>query len=301
MKRWMIVLIVFILTTASCGKSHTAPREPVTLASLQTSAVSFDHLASGNVEGWNSRNRQAVTDLFTEDAEARDRTYGDHAVGRDQIAGLIAGVASFGPSWQARVTDQYIGSDGGLAVDELWDLQFGSIQFTQDHPFIEVDWLQTRDDLISNWTIFYGRYTMEELEAATPTRLILENSLVLSYRSAWSSGDQRVVAALYTSDAVREDMVFMERQEGQKAIASFAESFFNWYPDAQWNFILDFGEGHGDAPITGGLYVIKVKDDNGQPCEVKVAVLLQTSENLLITHETLYYEPQSLISCGWAR
>jgi hypothetical protein len=57
---------------------------------------------------------------------------------------------------------------------------------------------------------------------------------------------------------------------------------------------LDFSEDLGVAPVTGDLYVIKVKDLAGQLSEVKMAVLHETSKNL-VTHKMLFYEPESLI------
>lgn len=300
MRYWIIISLVFMLTAASCGAASTPSRQPVTLTDLQTAETKFDQLALSLVEAWNSRDGQSVKNLFTDEAEARDRSYGDHMVGPDQIAGLIAVVSAFGLDWKVQQTDRYIGMDNGLAVDELWNLKFGSVQYTQDHPMMEVDWLQTRDDLISNWTILYDLDTLEELDVPTSQRLKNAKSLLSAYQSAWSSGDELAVGELYASDAVRADTIFMEQQEGQVAITAFANSFFAWYPDVKWSLSFSFGEGMGDAPITGGLYTIKVTDLSGQPCEVKAAVLLQASENL-ISHETLYYEPESLISCGWAQ
>ena len=109
-----------------------------------------------------------------------------------------------------------------------------------------------------------------------------------------------MVGGLYARDAVREDTIFQERQEGREAITSFAESFFAWYPGAQWNLLLPFGDGRGDAPVMGGVYAIRVSGPGDQPCEVHVAVLLKTSDDQIV-HEALYYRADSLISCGWAR
>lgn len=301
MKRSMIILLVLIITITSCGvKPNTPSRLPVSHTKLKVSAVTFDKIAGGMLEAWHANDLQAVSNIFATDAEAYDRSFGDHVVGPDQIMGLIAIVSSFGPEWAALQTDQYIGLDDGIVVDELWNLKFGSIQFTQDHPMMEVDWLQTQDDRISKWTILYSLDTLEELDIPTQQRLDQARSLLSSYQAAWSSGESQAVGQLYASDAVRDDTVFLERQEGQKAIKAFAGSFFDWFPGVQWSTSFEFGEGRGDTPITGGLYAIKVTNPNEQPCEVKVAVLLQTIDNLII-QETLYYEPQSLISCGWAQ
>lgn len=301
MKDWMIFIIVFIFTTASCGlKPQTTPRQPVALADFQTQAGKFKTIASGLQIASHPDDKQPATDIFTDDAEARDRTFGDHAVGPDQITGLIAIASAFGPTWESKQTDVYIGLGDGLVVAEMWNLKFGNIQFTQDHPMMEVDWLQERSDQISSWTIFYNLDTLEELSVPTSQRLEQARSLLSAYQLAWSSVDAQAVTGLYATDALREDKIFMERQEGQKAITDFASSFFAWYPGVQWNLSLGFGEGLGVAPMTGGLYLVKVQDLAGQPCEVKVAVLLQTSEGLII-HESMFYEPQALINCGWAR
>lgn len=90
------------------------------------------------------------------------------------------------------------------------------------------------------------------------------------------------MAELYSSDAVREDTIIGERLEGREVIASFAESFFAWYPGVQWSLPLGFGEGRGDTPTTGGVFTIRVSDSDGQPCEVQAVVLLQASEDKIV-------------------
>lgn len=182
MRCWIALLAIILVAVASCGVQHQAtPRQPVPLAEVSRSDVGFEAIALAEVEACNSRNAQAVRALFTKDAVAHDKIVGDHAVGTNQIAGLIAIVSGFGPSWEARVTDRCIGLEDELAVDELWNLRLGGSEFTQDHPLLEVDWLRTRDNRISYWTLFYGLDTMEELGVATPQRLDQARSLLSSY------------------------------------------------------------------------------------------------------------------------
>jgi ketosteroid isomerase-like protein len=140
----------------------------------------------------------------------------------------------------------------------------------------------------------------EKLKLGTKKRFDEARSLLSSYQSAWSSGDSIRVAELYSNDAVRTDTLFHEKQEGQEAITSFAESFFAWYPDALWILLQSFGEWQGESPIIGGTFAVEVTDSANQTCEVLVAVLLQASEGK-IAHESIYYEPDSLIKCGWAK
>jgi hypothetical protein len=79
-----------------------------------------------------------------------------------------------------------------------------------------------------------------------------------------------------------------------------AESFFAWYPGAQWKLLLPFGDWRLGAPVAGGVFAITVSGVSGERCEVHAAVLLKTSDNQIV-HEALYFGADSLISCGWAR
>jgi ketosteroid isomerase-like protein len=122
------------------------------------------------------------------------------------------------------------------------------------------------------------------------------------YASAWSSMDFEAVANMYAKDALRQDTLFSESQEESKAIKAFAESFFTWYPGAQWTPLVMFGEkGFHDKPqAIGSSYAIEVTDPTGEACEVMVVVLLHVFEGEIV-QEDLYYDTDSLIQCGWAQ
>jgi hypothetical protein len=293
------IFIILTLLACSCSLHPTlSPRLFVPLTALQSASTEFDQYATKLVDLWNVQDKQQANDLFTADAVMTDKSYGDRVVGPQQILGMISSVAAFGKNWQSRQADQYIGLKDGLAIDELWSLKFGNVSYTLEHPLVEVDWLQTTGDKISSWTLFYSLESLEELNIPTTTRLDQANHILTAYPSAWSTGDGQFVSELYTPEAIREDTLFSEQQVGQNAIRDYAESFFAWYPGAQWSLSAGFGEGNGTDQITGGLYTITVIDNNGQSCEVKVAVLFRLTDNL-VTHETLFYQPRSIIACGW--
>lgn len=276
------------------------PRPPVALAKVQQSAAEFGTLANALVASWNSRDNQAVRAIFTDDAVAQDMTFFGHETGSEAIAGFVAGMTLYGPDWQARVTDQYIGVGDGLVLDEYWNIKLHGHQFTQADPVVEVDRLQIREDRIATWDLFYTLDSMEKTGGVPQSRFNEARALLSAYQTAWSSRDPQAVAALYVGNAVRKDTIFGESQAGRADIAAFAKTFFGWYPGVQWTLNLAFGDGHGGNPVTGGTYAIRVSDLSGQPCDVQVAVLLWTSENL-ISQEITYYEPESLVKCGWAR
>jgi hypothetical protein len=208
-------------------------------------------------------------------------------------------MAMMEPNWKADTYDQFINREGGISVDHLWDLSLGSQTFGMWNTLTGVDWLETKNGRVSSWTVFYGLDSLEKMSLFSSQLLAQRRSLLSAYQSAWSSGDAQRVASLYTSDAVREDSLFGESRVGRDSISSYAQWFHAWFPEAQWTLWLGFGVGV-DSPRTGGLYFIKVNDLNGQPCGISAAVLLQTAEDK-IALETLFYEPVSLISCGWAR
>ncbi len=296
-----IFIFLAALLVSSCSiKSTPTPRANLSLVSLKSVSTKFNQLATDLVDVWNSQDKKSADALFTEDAVMIDKSFGDHNVGSWQIIGSISSVSAFGKNWQAQAVDQYIGMQDGLAVDKIWNITLGDVSFTQEHPVVEVDWIQANGDKISNWTLFYGLDFLEELKIPSADRLTKVKSLLAAYQSAWSSGNANTVASLYSDDAVREDTLFMEKQLGKNEIRDYAKSFFAWYPGAQWNLSLSFAEGNGSDQITGGLYTIKVPDVNGSDCEIKVAVLFHTADDL-ITGETLFYQPQSLITCGWSK
>jgi ketosteroid isomerase-like protein len=292
-------LIVFLLT--SCGTlPDIAPRKPVALADLQKAEAEFRTIANTNAEAWNARDANALRALFSDDADVRDRTYGDHYVGNNAGVEMAAIINAYFPSWKTKVTGLFIGKGEGLSVDPLWNVNLG-YSFTEDDPMIEVDWFKIRDAQITVWNLFYSLDSLEKTgHAATTQDLEQARALLSSYQSAWASGDQKKVVNLYTKDAIREDSIFGEQSVGSEAIQSSAEAFFAWYPGAQWTLSLGFGEGQTRQPLIGGVFIIKIKDSGGQPCEVRAAALLQTSQ-YKITHESLFYEPQTLINCGWAK
>ncbi len=303
MKKIFVMIVTLAILLTGCQLVPTpspTPRPPLSLSELERTSSAFESLASAEVKAWNTRDNQLIRTIFTEDAVMRDRTYSDFVTGPDEIIRLIVSVASFGSKWEAQLKDSYIAKDEGITVSDLWNLGLGGYAFTQADPMVEVDRLKISDNHITNWTLFYGLDSIEKTHRATSERLEEARALLSTYQMAWSSGDPQVVGALYSSDTVREDTLFGERQEGQAAIRSFAKSYTGWYPGVLWDLSLAFGEGQGDSPVTGGLYTVQATDLEGQPCIVQVAVLLQTSENL-ISHETIFYEPQSLIRCGWAR
>jgi len=272
----------------------------VSTAEIERIASKFKTITDAKVEAWNSGDIEAIQALYTDNIVFIDTTFGDHLVGIDAVMAMAREFVSGFPLLRRKATNHFISREGSLAVYDYWGFQLGPTEFTPDDPMLLTFLLETHDDLISYWTLFYGLETMEKARLTSKEQLDRARMLLLSYCSAWSSGNPNTIAALYTNDAVRKDTIFGEFLEGSEAISFFSETFFAWYPDAKWTLLQAFGEGKGETPTIGGTYSVMVNDSANQPCEVHIAVLLQAPEGK-INHESLYYEPDSLIKCGWAK
>lgn len=284
--------------TPTLEPSPTAisPREPVSAAEVERIASAFEIITNLQVEAWNAYDFDAMRTLYTDDIEFIDASFGDNIVGINKFIDMARAMSVNFPSMRRQVINHFVGLEDSVATYDYW----GFYGFTPEDPMLWVFRLRTSGDRISNWTLLEGLTASEKLKLGDKIRFDEAKSLLSSYQSAWSSGDPMKVAELYSNDAVRTDTLFQEKQEGQEALTSFAQTFFAWYQHAQWTLLQSFGEWQGEAPLIGGTYAVEVTDSTNQPCEVLVAVLLQTSEGK-ITHEDLYYEPDSLIQCGWAK
>lgn len=279
---------------------HRPIRLSVSTTEIERIASKFKTITNAKVEAWNSGDIEAIQALYTDDIIFIDTTFSDHLVGIDAVMVMAREFVSSFPLLRRKATNHFISREDSLAVYDYWGFQLGPAEFTPDNPMLHTFLLETQDDLISYWTLFYGLETMEKARLTSKERLDEAKTLLLSYSSAWSSGNPNIIAELYTNGVVRKDTIFEEFLEGNEAISSFAKSFFAWYPNAKLTLLQAFGKGKGESPTIGGTYAVEVIDNANQPCKIFIAVLLKASGGK-ITNEALYYEPDSLIKCGWAK
>lgn len=299
------LVALLVCTMTSCMmKPAVPPREPASAPEVERIAGTFEQLASAHVEAWfpasGEGGVEAIRALCADDIVHHDATFGAHIVGIDDVLAMASDFLVFFSSTEAEVRDDFISAEAGLVFYDLWNLSLKGHKFTREDPLLAVDRLETHDGLISHWTLFYGLNSIDSFRASDMRSTDEGRALLGSYASSWSSGDPSDIAGLYAIDAVREDTIFGERQEGREAITSFADSFLVSYPGAEWNLVVPFGDGKGEDPTTGGVFAITVSGAGEEACEVRAAVLLRASEDHIV-HESVYYEPDSLIACGWAR
>ena len=174
--------------------------------------------------------------------------------------------------------------------------------FTQENPGVEYDWLEYNDDGIYFWRLFYDERFQEEFNH--PERIDAE--FLTSFTNAWSDQNKNDLIKIYNQDAQLEDTLFGVQKYGVDEIADYSLSFFAQFPDAQWRLLDLFGEetaGDEKYPFTyqGGIMQIELPDSASGNCTIMAAILLAPDNEGKIISQKMFYEPQSLISCGLAQ
>lgn len=302
----MSMILIFGMLLGACAGRTAEPLSPRSVLSaeeVRDLSEKFKALADANREAHNARDMERIEALFAEDVLFVDVTFGDHLDSINEFMGMTRNMFAFFPEFQWKTLDYFIGSDKFVTIAGFWGGNWGgNKEYTEQDPFIHVFLFEPKEDLIASWRLFYGYDFLNDNRVISETAAADMESMLISYGSAWSSMDSEVVADMYAKDAVRQDALFGEIQEGSKAIKAFTESFFTQYPEAQWTPLELFGErGFRDKPqAIGSSYAIEITDPTGEACEVMAVVLLHVLDGKIV-QEDLYYNADSLIQCGWAQ
>jgi ketosteroid isomerase-like protein len=317
-RRALLVALSFVLAVPLAGLAATAGlgradsgvtgRPPVAVADLNSMDGAF-RAAVGRENRMmrtliaNPKANADGSDVFAEDVVVNDATAGVRVVGRSAVVGQWRMVAmSMG---HRQIGGLYAGRDGGVFVDGWW----GVMGWTKQKPGREWFEIGLRDGLWASVLMIYDRGTLNG-DFASAIGVSLNPKLVSGfakllarYATAWSSGDPKAVAALYAPNALRQDMVFGDSEQGRTAIRDYAAQYFGWYPSVQTRLVRPFGDGRmptSGHPAMGGQISIRTTGQDGRPCTVNAAAMLET-KNGLITKERVYYDAASLKTCGWAQ
>lgn len=114
------------------------------------------------------------------------------------------------------------------------------------------------------------------------------------FERAWSSSETPDVAGLYAPDARRHD-AYVGELAGFDGIAGWMESVRERYPFLSVTIDSLYASGLGPAAI----YELTMAPD-GEGCAMRVASVWNLSEGGLIDHEHVYYDAETIFSCGWA-
>lgn len=294
---WLVAPLILSFFLQGCGQTaqKVPSRRVLQAGEVKSISAEFHRLSDAVRETTLDRDFDAMkNEIFTEDAVHHDGNM-ELATTKGGMVSLLKQFILFYPDYNSRPVSYHIGRTDGVYMEESWNWSNVEPNYTQDAPMINYMWFTLREGKISYWWMFYGHKSMER------DGIDYDEKLLKDYAAAWSSGDAKTAAGLYTADAVRTDSLFEETQQGNAAVQQFASSFFTWYPGVQLTLLNTFAE--GPKPIKkGGVYTMSVTDLSGAPCQIETLILLEGDQSeQKITHEWVFYQADSLIKCGWAQ
>ncbi len=283
--------------TATAG-----PRPPISAADVRAIAAPFDKLSKAYIQAWNTHDienmrRLLVDDLSSYEASNNPKPYAQNLLTANSM------VLDEEPNFEGRQAGIFINRDSAFDIWEMWNYNADVRPSSPEDPIVAFDWYTLRDGKIATMWLMWESEFLKASFGVMGVRLYGE--VLQSYGNAWSSGDPQAVAELYAPDAVRHDALFGADQTGPAAIQKFASSFFSGYPGLRFERLQSFQLGESKPVKTGGLYVLHTQDQAGKPCDIRTIILLEAlilddrSAGKLI-NEWWFYEPDSLIACGWA-
>jgi hypothetical protein len=287
--------ISILISLSSCSGSE-APKAP-NAKEITSLGKHCKELEGRQIDAWNSKDSENLRQVYTDDAVHFDSE--PVMTGIDNMIALANGEYISSPNWQMKAGESYISRDQCLGTWISWNL-FG---ITQDDPGTEYDLLDFQEDKISYWRLFYDPRFKKALGG-----IIIDPDFLSQFASGWSEGNAAELTKLYSEDAMLEDSLYRVKGVGQPAIQNYVSSFFARSPGANWVLINSFGEGKSrnfsdlyPRPSQGGVFAIKVTDAGGNPCEIRVAVILTPNEEKKIEAQKVFYNADTLLACGWAK
>ncbi len=276
-----LVWVVLVVTGACAGGGGPSS------ADVRAAAENFSGIVAEVDAAWNSGSLDAMRAVFTEDVIHHDDSSLNHFEGIDAI---LAMASTLFPRLDGNQTTSpvFVGEEAGVGVSGT-DGVLGVTRATDEGPLEEVDVFETRDGRVAYWRPFFADERFSE-----------GGSLSAAYAAAWSSGDAEAVGLLYSPGAVREDGLFGDRAEGRQAVVRSAGEFFDRHPAASWELMVGYGDVgiYTDPAARGGIFGVTAPGPGDQPCRVEVAVVFETDDQGIL-QESIYYEPDSLVACGW--
>jgi ketosteroid isomerase-like protein len=282
----LVLLSILILVTTGCKQQPSRP--PISSDEMTKLVTEFKSILDEQAKAYNNHDIEGIRDIHTQDVTFID--VGQNYYGVGEIINTAAWVFDNYPQFTAKFVDIFVGKQDVLSQWEYWNF------FISDqNPVVNYTWQKSKEGKIS-----YERTLYEpELYRETGYFGTIDTVLLDEYANAWSSGDAQAVANLYNPEAVRQDTLFGVDLHGSEAVKNYAADFFTWYPNVKLESLSTFGA-PGKITTLGGIYAIHTTDGNGKPCDVKTAIVIETKENK-VNNEWVFYNPDSLIACGWAQ
>ena len=287
------LILLCVITFAACS-SDAKQLQLLSIQEIETLDKNCEDIAKLQIETWNTRDPENLREIYTEDIVHFDKN--PAYIGIDEVINMAKRMFINFPNWQMGLGDTYISKEKCVGT---W-INWGVLGFKQDDPGLEFDLLETQDNKISFWRLFYD----EKFNFAP-----IDYELLSMFEKSWSQNDENVLLDIYSENAKLEDTLFDVAIVGHEEIAGYATSIFTFSQGASWNLIIPFTEGHAEYPYkdeypypsVGGVFGVNTKKGDGTTCEIRVVAILMPDENGKIQAQETFYDANTLIECGWVR
>jgi ketosteroid isomerase-like protein len=210
-KLLLACLIILMMVSSGC-QQQTSPT--VSTDEVKKLSMVLDQLSDEAIQAYNSHDLDQVRQLYTEDVLVYESN--EQCNGVDCMLHTADWIFSNAPQFglQKRGDAFISGEDGFLQQDFL---NFSAIP---ENPIIHsFVWVKLQEGKASYWRSFVSA------DFFTSREMPFDPTILNDYTTAWSSGDAQTVAALYNTDATRQDTLFEENQQGSSAVKEFAADF----------------------------------------------------------------------------
>lgn len=292
----------FLVTLCLLGLSacaNTKAPEALDANEITTQGEKCAELYKSHIDAWNSRDPENLRLIYSEAIVHFDGR--PLYEGIDMVVDMAKGMFKFFPDWQMEAGNTYISKDGCAGT---W-INWGVFGFTEDDPGLEFDTLETQDGKISFWRAYYS----QNFHQAIDNKDLVDDDFLSQFASAWSSGSADNVVNLYAQDAGLADSLYGVSVVGTQPIKEYASEFFAKKLQAKWELVYPFAESDVEPSFKeqypfatqGGVFAITTNDAKSNPCEIRAVVLLTPNEAGTIQSQQIYYDANTLLTCGWAK
>jgi steroid delta-isomerase-like uncharacterized protein len=126
--------------------------------------------------------------------------------------------------------------------------------------------------------------------------------VAVAFAEAWSCGDPDKLIAIYSEDAIFEEVILGAAPiQGREALAAYAAAVYAAFPDFTATPVRGFASGNEAVLewILSGTYegtFGTLPPGAGQHVEVRVATVVELTENGLIAHDREYWDLATLLT-----
>lgn len=287
-------LYLFCVIGMTACSANTTQLQTLSAQEIETLGKTCEDIARLQIETWDTRDAENLREIYTEDIVHFDNN--PAFVGIDEVLDMARMMFRVASNWQMALGDTYISKEKCVGTWVSWD----TMGFTQDDPGLEFDLLETRDNKISFWRLFYD----ENFHFAP-----INYELLSQFENSWSQNDENALLDIYSKNARLEDTLFGVTAVGHRNIADYAKNIFTLSQGATWNLMIPFTEGEADDPYkdeypfpsVGGVFGISTQKPDGTACEIRAVVILTPDEHGKIQAQETFYDANTLIECGWTQ